>query len=439
MANIKLQEKLTAVADAIRAKTGKSEKMTLAEMPVEIGNIQSGGGGSTARGYEVDDVTFYDYDGTIVYSCSIADAQNLTELPTPPKHKGLVFQEWNWTLEEIKSSSVGADVGANYDTTDGSIQFDIFIENKIELDVNIVVKQKKTGNTWNAATIDWGDGTVEKCPAQESPTMKHSYAKCGRYTIVLRKGDGMTGIILEANYSSALFSTTSTVNRNIIEKVRIGSDCYSLGAYAFYGTNRLKSVAISNNVLMKGLGVYSVLEKSSLSFFVITRVNKYFESNIFNECRRLTGMSIPPTVTTIPQYFARKCISMQRVILPDSITGFSANYSSFSEASALVDLRIGNKLKTLSGSVFSNAVSLAHVVIPDGVTTIEDGVFSGCTNMREYVLKPTTPPTLASAGSLAINTFGSEKTKIYVPKGTADAYKSATNWAVLANYIVEEE
>lgn len=436
MAATKITDKLTAVADAIREKTGKSEKMTLAEMPAEIAGIKTGG---ISKSYDVDDVTFYDFDGTIIYSCSMADAQNLTELPTPPDHEGLVFQEWNWTLEEIKSSSVGADVGANYDTTDGSIQFDIFIENKIELDVNIVVKQRKKGSTWSGAMVDWGDGTFEECPAQQSPAMKHSYAKCGRYTVVLHRGDGMTGIILEANYSSALFSTTSTVNRNIIEKARIGSDCYSLGAYVLPGTNRLRNIAIAHNVLINGLGTYSVLEKSSLSFFVIPRVNTYFESNVFNECSRLTGVSIPPTVTTIPQYFARKCISMQRVILPDSITGFSANYSSFSEASALVDLRIGNKLKTLSGSVFSNAVSLAHVVIPDGVTTIEDGVFSGCTNMREYVLKPTTPPTLASAKSLAINTFGSEKTKIYVPKGTVDAYKAATNWAALANYIVEEE
>lgn len=40
-----LTEKLTAVADAIREKTGKTATMTLAEMPTEIASISGGGGG----------------------------------------------------------------------------------------------------------------------------------------------------------------------------------------------------------------------------------------------------------------------------------------------------------------------------------------------------------------------------------------------------------
>lgn len=33
---------VVAIADAIRVKTGKTEELTLAQMPIEIGNIQSG-------------------------------------------------------------------------------------------------------------------------------------------------------------------------------------------------------------------------------------------------------------------------------------------------------------------------------------------------------------------------------------------------------------
>lgn len=39
-----ITDKLAAVADAIRGKTGKAEKMTLDQMPVEIESIQTGGG-----------------------------------------------------------------------------------------------------------------------------------------------------------------------------------------------------------------------------------------------------------------------------------------------------------------------------------------------------------------------------------------------------------
>lgn len=46
-----LTDKLKAIADAIRAKTGKTDQMTLDEMPTEIASITTGGGttsGSTS-------------------------------------------------------------------------------------------------------------------------------------------------------------------------------------------------------------------------------------------------------------------------------------------------------------------------------------------------------------------------------------------------------
>lgn len=39
-----LIEKLNAIGEAIRTKTGKTEKMTLDEMPIEIASIEGGGG-----------------------------------------------------------------------------------------------------------------------------------------------------------------------------------------------------------------------------------------------------------------------------------------------------------------------------------------------------------------------------------------------------------
>lgn len=45
-----LIDKLTAIADAIRGKNGKTEEMTLDQMVVEIGAIETGGSGWTADG-----------------------------------------------------------------------------------------------------------------------------------------------------------------------------------------------------------------------------------------------------------------------------------------------------------------------------------------------------------------------------------------------------
>lgn len=50
-----LTDKLSSIADAIRDKTGKTELLTLDQMPTEIAGIETGGGGSdlpTAEGVE---------------------------------------------------------------------------------------------------------------------------------------------------------------------------------------------------------------------------------------------------------------------------------------------------------------------------------------------------------------------------------------------------
>lgn len=56
----------------------------------------------SGNGVQSKDVNFYDYDGTLVYSYTWEEAEQLTELPAGPTHDGLTFQEWNYTLDDIK-------------------------------------------------------------------------------------------------------------------------------------------------------------------------------------------------------------------------------------------------------------------------------------------------------------------------------------------------
>ena len=68
-----ITDKLTAVADAIRDKTGKTELMTLAQMPDEIASITTGGGGDI----EVEPIVLTG-DGS--YACSGVIASKYIEL-----------------------------------------------------------------------------------------------------------------------------------------------------------------------------------------------------------------------------------------------------------------------------------------------------------------------------------------------------------------------
>lgn len=88
---------LSAIGNSIRAKTGKTNMIPPLSMPTEIASIQAGGSSTPVS---ANDVTFYDYDGTVVASYSLAEAQALTALPDGPTHEGLIFQGWNYTLEK---------------------------------------------------------------------------------------------------------------------------------------------------------------------------------------------------------------------------------------------------------------------------------------------------------------------------------------------------
>ena len=70
--------------------------------------------------------------------------------------------------------------------------------------------------------------------------------------------------------------------------------------------------------------------------------------------------------------------------------------------------------------------------IPDSVTEIGNGVFRYCTSLTSVYCKATTPPALGGTYVFDDNGYGR---KIYVPVGSVNAYKSATNWSEYASAI----
>jgi hypothetical protein len=185
-----------AACDAIRAKTGKTDLIKSGDMATEIGGITGGGGGSTASKKEVN---FYDYDGTLLHSYTVAEAQALSELPPLPTQKGLVCQGWNWTLDEIKEVNGAVDAGATYITDDGKTRLYITIPNDDRLTVPLYYYQRNSGGV----IIDWGDGaptSITNGSGYKNAT--HTYASAGDYVITLTVnigsaslGNGSNGVL----------------------------------------------------------------------------------------------------------------------------------------------------------------------------------------------------------------------------------------------------
>ena len=115
-------------------------------------------GGSSPEPTDNTAVIFADYDGTLIDTWTKDEVASKTTLPTPPTHSGLVFEGWNWTLEDIKTDTTGQviTVGPYYHTESGLTEIDIHLDKYISK--TVIFNQL---NISNLLSMDWGDGSTE--------------------------------------------------------------------------------------------------------------------------------------------------------------------------------------------------------------------------------------------------------------------------------------
>lgn len=127
----------------------------------------------------------------------------------------------------------------------------------------------------------------------------------------------------------------------------------------------------------------------------------------FRDCKSLTSVIIPSSVTEIREYAFDGCISLKNVNIPSSVTEIGCG-------------------------AFSGCHSLTSVNIPSSVTSIGKYAFFYCSGLKSiYVYAETVP----SIGAGAFNGFDSENCTLYVPKGTYDACRYS--WGYYFDNIVE--
>ena len=452
---------LQAVANAIREKGGTSSPLTFPDGFVEaIGDIQTGGGDSPSASPKV--VNFIDYDGTVLYSYTEADALTLTALPANPSHSGLTSQGWNWTLAQIKAqltSMPGAPawVGQKYITNDGKTRIYCHFETgRLEPYLGLGID--------GTVEVDWGDDsstdTLTGTSLTAVTTAQHVYSNAGDYIITLTVSNGKfeffgvsnTAHILKKSADTAQY--ISRVYSSAVQRVEMGANV-NIGDYAFYNCYSLASITIPDGVTNIGSNAFN--NCYSLASITIPDSVTSISSYAFNNCYSLASITIPNGVTSISAYAFYSCFSLASITIPNGVTSIStyAFYSCYSLASitipdsvtniggsafynccSLASIMISDGVTSISSYVFYNCFSLASITIPDSVTSIGGSVFYNCYGLGEIHFLPTTPPTVSFS-----NAFTKVQTdcKIYVPAGSLAAYTRATNYPNSSTYTYIEE
>ena len=258
----------------------------LSSVDVTVNVSGGGGGGETPASANWNDVTFIDYDGSVLYSYSLAEAQALTGLPELPAHDGLVCQGWNWTLEAIKALNRPVTVGAMYITDDGATRLHIRIVTIGRVTVPLYIGQTVA----NGVSIDWGDGsTTQTLSRTGNVNTSHTYAEPGDYIISLMPQDGCTLSLGSGASSNCVIGSTANngiVYCNMLQDVSIGKNVTSIGNSSFYSCYSLASITIPDSVTSIG-------------------------SSAFYRCFSLASITIPDIVTSINPSTFQNCYGMR--------------------------------------------------------------------------------------------------------------------------------
>ena len=310
-----------------------------------ITGTASGGGGVLVN-VPPNDVTFYDYDGTIVYSYTASQFLNLDSLPANPNHtaEGLTAEGWSYNLVDAQDyvEVYGRlNIGQMYSTTD------------YKTHIHIRLEQGRTSPSLTLVycdipiEVDWGDGSLPDILdtgefGETVSTPIHYYASPGLYTIKIGGG------------------------------FRFGSSLWISRSYKY----AITSINMDNNY---GTGYEAI------------------ESSVFEDLINLKSITLPNIIALIGEYAFMNTKSLQGITLPRHIYEIqqSAFYGSGIKS---ICLSLGPEY---GESVFSGSNIFSFSFPPIGIDTIPTGMFDGCKNLTSITI----PEYVYECGE---NIFGSD-------------------------------
>ena len=317
-----LTDKLSAIGNAIRAKTGKTEMLTLDQMPEEIASIVTGGG----NGGDYDIVVTDNADGT--QSWAITDASGGTVVEPVLITKNVTS---NGTYNAV------ADGADGYSSVVINVETEPVLES-ISITANGTYTPPEGTDGYNSGVVNG------------------------------RTGGGGGGEDLAACIDRRI---TSIVVPSIVTKI---------GNYAFANCKQLVNVSLHNGITE--IGNYAFYFDTELVSCPLPETLGKIGSYAFQSCGKLNLSVLPESLTTLGEYCFNACVSITISSVPHGVT--SIPRECFSACNSITNFTIHNAVQTIDSGAFRLCKNLATVTFkgtPTGI--INPGAFTNCTNLTD--------------------------------------------------------
>ena len=255
--------------------------------------------------------------------------------------------------------------------------------------------------------------------------------------------DAFTGCVNLPTYDGIRYADTYLIgvtDKNTTQ-LRIKEGTRLIRAHAFDDCDDIKNVNLPNSVT--SIGDYAFAYCDKLEDIYIPEGVTYIGHHAFYYCINLRKVILPEGITAIGAYTFYSCDRLTSVTIPDSVTEIGGR--AFYDCDNLKSATIPDSVTEIGEWAFYNCYRLTSVTIPDSVTKIKEYAFYSCDNLTEVYCKAIIPPDASTKldGVESIISVSGEifkghnnSLKIYVPRESVDAYKSAMGWEEYADVIV---
>ena len=203
---------------------------------------------------------------------------------------------------------------------------------------------------------------------------------------------------------------------DIIQTVVIEEGVTGIGKYAFYSMNQLTSLTLSSTVSSidddgiiscpavneirvnaenpnysdidgvlydkSGETIVRYPEGRTGTYVIPTGVTTI--GNFAFLFDRLTGVTIPPTVTQIGWSAFRDCIFLTGIEMPNSVT--SIGFEAFRRCISMTSIKLSKNLQSIPSYAFKECAELTEITISEKATYISNSAFQGCTKLRSITV-----------------------------------------------------
>ncbi|MBQ7634302.1 MAG: leucine-rich repeat domain-containing protein, partial [Bacteroidaceae bacterium] len=225
-----------------------------------------------------------------------------------------------------------------------------------------------------------------------------------------------------------------------LTSITIPSSVTSIGDLAFDGCTGLTSITIPSSVT--SIGNYAFAYCTGLTSIKVEAGNTKYDSR--DNCNAIIATAsntlvagcktttIPSSVTSIGNDAFSGCKGLTSITIPESVT--SIGKYAFNNCTGLTSITIPSSVTSIGERAFYGCKGLTSLTIPSSVTSIGEYAFAYCTGLTS-ITACKMEPSEYNCSTIAFYNVPYSSVTLYVPAGSASAYKALAPWRYFSNIV----